>query len=322
MDEQLLLNLVRMRYLETSFFMDVSTVTDCRNVAFRTGLDNNNKIYLKKPGTQADVNPVVAVTVSQTPTIVYSPMQGQSFVKRLFAPVPLPVVLNAIQSGWSVKRVFGVFVERINYLRNAPTASGPTPTGAPDYKKFPEMTKVLTTLLRDGNLLMGIDSKKGSRLTVRLLPDEQHREDIRLFKELLDLPQEDNTFTFQENLLGDTGEELRLRLRSVQNAMFYLANGVHVPREHIDAGIVVVTRHANGEIFDWNDLLDTVFSVRCSRERPSGAFVSIPYRDHWFYIADSDLATKSTFMLLSSVFSIQCSDSQTVAPTLTLPINR
>ena len=38
---------------------------------------------------------------------------------------------------------------------------------------------------------------------------------------------------------------------------------------------------------------------------PDNAAVAIQYKDYWFYIADHDLETKSTFTLLVELFGIE-----------------
>jgi hypothetical protein len=319
LDEQLLLNIVRMRYLENALFLDVGTVTDSRSRSYRAGTDGTT-VFVDPSDKIMEFVPAVGFVASQTPTVVYTPMQGQSFVKRIFSPLPLPIVLNAIQSGWSASRVFGVFVERINNLQNAPTASGPTPTRVPSCEEFYRMTQLLDTLLREGGITMGIDPEDRRCLVIQFYGNETNSQTIREIKELLDLPQRSDRFIFQENFLAVSDSALRLRMRSIQSALFYLGNGVEVPAEHLDAGIVSVTRYPNGDAFDWASILAPLFTVHASKERPANAFVAVEFRDHWFYISDSDVTSKSTFALLASAFSLQAGDAQSVAPTLSVSI--
>jgi hypothetical protein len=42
-----------------------------------------------------------------------------------------------------------------------------------------------------------------------------------------------------------------------------------------------------------------VFRVKSSPVEPEAAYVRVLYRGHWFYIADADLNTKTTFSLLT-----------------------
>jgi hypothetical protein len=134
------------------------------------------------------------------------------------------------------------------------------------------------------------------------------------------LPQRSDRFTFQENFLSVSDSALRLRMRSIQSALFYLGNGVEVPAEHVDGGIVAVTRYPNGDAFDWGGILAPLFTVHAAAERPSNAFVAVEFRGYWFYIADSDVTSKSTFALLASAFNLQAGDAQSVAPMLSVSI--
>jgi hypothetical protein len=172
-----------MRYLENALFLDVGTVTDSRSRSYRAGTEGTT-LFVDSSDKWMEFVPAVGVVASQTPTVVYTPMQGQSFVKRIFSPLPLAIVLNAIQSGWSASRVFGVFVERINNLQNAPTASGPTPTRIPECGEFYRMAQLLDTLLRDGGITMGIDPDDRRCLVIQFHGNGANGQIIREIKEL------------------------------------------------------------------------------------------------------------------------------------------
>jgi hypothetical protein len=48
----------------------------------------------------------------------------------------------------------------------------------------------------------------------------------------------------------------------------------------------------------------------------------VHHRGWWFYIADDDQTSKSTFGLLNILFSLQSSSGEGKSPLLTLPIGR
>ena len=102
--------------------------------------------------------------------------------------------------------------------------------------------------------------------------------------------------------------------------LFYLSHNAEVPPSHRAAGLVTQTESAEGEAFDWNEVTGGLFRVRSSSSRPSNAFVAVPYRGAWFYIADDDLESKSTFMLLTQLFNLQAGQIKTVAPALTIGV--
>ncbi len=105
--------------------------------------------------------------------------------------------------------------------------------------------------------------------------------------------------------------------------MYYLSQGVEVPGEHIDKGKVTVTYNPDGSRFDWQRLTGSLLRVRSEKDFKPGRFaVAVSHRGAWFYIDDSDLNSKSTFSLLSQIFSLQAGKVPSSAPLLTLPIGQ
>ncbi|NGX49654.1 MAG: hypothetical protein K940chlam5_01253, partial [Candidatus Anoxychlamydiales bacterium] len=54
--------------------------------------------------------------------------------------------------------------------------------------------------------------------------------------------------------------------------------------------------------------------------KPKHPYVSIKYRDFWFYIEDDDLHSKKTFMLLLELYNLQSGRGPDKGPILTLPL--
>jgi hypothetical protein len=111
-----------------------------------------------------------------------------------------------------------------------------------------------------------------------------------------------------------------LDTRSFMGVLYYLSNGVAVPPEDQAAGPVSLTVDDEGHPFDWNELLQGLFAVHYSNQRPADAAVAVRYRGRWFYIADDDDETQSTFALLDQLADLVAGDVQQAAPVLTLPI--
>ena len=84
---------------------------------------------------------------------------------------------------------------------------------------------------------------------------------------------------------------------------------------------MTITHTKNGKEFNWGSTpAGKLFHIRQNEDQPNDAFIALPYRDHWFYIADSDLESKSTFMLLMQLFRLQAGSAKSEGPTLTLPV--
>ena len=121
--------------------------------------------------------------------------------------------------------------------------------------------------------------------------------------------------------LGSAGSDtIALQTRSLNGVLYYLAHGVEVPDTHRNLGLVTRTSHADGRAFDWSELMSGLFTIGVADSRPDLAAVSVPYRDYWFYISDTDLSTKSTFSLLTQLFELQAGGSESMRPVLTIPV--
>jgi len=91
---------------------------------------------------------------------------------------------------------------------------------------------------------------------------------------------------------------LRLTPRSTAQALFFLANGLEVPTDHVACGLV----HLPPDGADPAEATHGVFHVHlCAghpHKPPASAYVAVWYRDHWYYIDDRDLESKATLLLM------------------------
>ena len=102
--------------------------------------------------------------------------------------------------------------------------------------------------------------------------------------------------------------------------MYFLAQSVEIPQEDYDDRKVATTLLSDGGVFNWEAITGSLAKVHSSPKRPADAAIAVNYRDRWFYIADNDIRTKSTFQLLGQLFALQSRDQKGGAPLLTLPI--
>ena len=315
--QQMLLNLVRLKYRDASYFLQVGSVTASFSLGASLGLDAELDF---DPGGDL-MKPNAGMSYSQNPTISYTPLQGEDFLKSVLTPISLEAILVMTQSGWSIERVFGICLERINNLENAPRASGPTPGETPKYKNFKRMLMLLRRLQLAGLIEMGRDLNS-SNLVILLKLDPNYQNVLGELRSILGVTQQSNKFTISSDFLNAQEDEWDVRTRSISSVLFYLSQNVEIPEKHKEAGLVTVTKTEDGEEFNWDETpAGTMFKVRSSKWiKPFNAFISVPYRGTWFYIADNDLQSKSTFKLLMQLFSLQAGQIKDAGPTLTLPV--
>jgi hypothetical protein len=141
----------------------------------------------------------------------------------------------------------------------------------------------------------------------------------RLF-ELLEYADNPGRVVLESALVRGEGQS-SIVPRSLLGILFFAAQGVEVPDRDREAGRVTVTRAADGTEFDWDEVLGDLFHVYVSEEEPEDVYVSVFYRDHWFWIADDDLQTKASFALLDQLFALQAGSNRSAnSPVLTIPI--
>ncbi len=118
--EQLLTNLVKLRYGDTLTFLEMTSV----NTSY--ALEANFSANYTTPwhflyGTTGARNTFVGgggLTYSDKPTISYAPIRGEALSKTLIMPIDPSKILKGLQTGWRADYVFPCCVKNINDLQN------------------------------------------------------------------------------------------------------------------------------------------------------------------------------------------------------------
>lgn len=319
-NEQLLRNLVRLKYRDTLVFLEVNSVTTTYTALYSAGAAGSF-IGL---GANDELGLSAGVEFSERPTISYTPLQGQQFVTQLLSPIPLDALILLSQSGWSIERVLRICAQRMNELDNAPSASGPTPERAPTFEDFHEAAKLMRALQISGGLRALLEpTDAGTVLGFRFTQAASKSEAAQELRRFLDLSSEADVFYVQDGWLVREENRLALQTRSMLGVLHFLSNAVESPQAHRDAGWVVTTLNEDGGEFNWGDAVTKdLLKVSWQKDRPADAFVTTKYRGGWFYIDNADLNSKTTFGLLTYLFYLQAGEIKSFAPTLTLSVGQ
>ena len=98
LSEQMLINLVRLRYREQPAFLEISSITVSPRIS--TSAHVNSSIDLGPGGNV--IQPGIGIEYSQSPTISYTPLRGEDFLKSVLSSISLEAVLVMTQSGWII----------------------------------------------------------------------------------------------------------------------------------------------------------------------------------------------------------------------------
>ncbi|KWT92784.1 hypothetical protein APY03_2958 [Variovorax sp. WDL1] len=159
-EEQLLLNIVRLRYNDTPSSLAISTIAAQfeRSQSFAispfftaAGGDINRSFTAVLPQAQ--------VLGADRPTFSLTPQDDQEFTRKLFTPVPLEGVIYLAKTTWPVSTIFRLYLENLNWVSNAQTASGPAPTKPPEVNDFMRGIEAMQVLQDRGQIVFGIEER-------------------------------------------------------------------------------------------------------------------------------------------------------------------
>lgn len=226
------------------------------------------------------------------------------------------------QSGWSIERLLLCCVQKVNAVRNATGAAGPTPDYVPPYADFQSLAKTLRRLQIAG-LLEAIvsDDGKAISLIISPAPPGPLADDARQARKLLGIESESPLLKITPPMDHRGPDEVALTGRSLISVLFFLSQAVEVPERDEKAGRVTITRGEGGQRFDWYAATGELLRVHSAASEPAGAAVKVHYRGSWFYIADDDLNSKTTFNLLNYLFALKAGSKEVKEPLLTLGVH-
>ena len=110
--EETLLNIVKVRYLDPPVFIDVGSI-----VASYTLAQNASVGGTIEPRGSGNVTLGGSVALSNSPTITYTPLTGNAYIKGLVTPLPPELLFEAIQNGLPADSVLFATFTSINGLR-------------------------------------------------------------------------------------------------------------------------------------------------------------------------------------------------------------
>ena len=160
-EEQLLLNIVRLRYTDTPSSLAVSAIAAQFERSQTVGLvpfftsagADNNRSY-------TSILPQAQIQGADRPTFTLTPLDDQEFTRKLFTPLPLDGVIYLAKTTWPITTVFRLYLENLNRVSNAETASGPTPKGAPEATEFLHGMSVLQLLQNRKEIVFGVEERE------------------------------------------------------------------------------------------------------------------------------------------------------------------
>jgi hypothetical protein len=143
-DGQMLANLVRMRYLESPIFLQVSSLNTSFSLGGTAGLSGT-----VVGGGNNSVGATAGGSYSENPTITFSLPESRKYYGMLMAPLSSNQILQLIDGGWNSGDVLRTGLRAINGLKNVNIEYSTYPSAPASYDDFIEAISLLETLNKD-----------------------------------------------------------------------------------------------------------------------------------------------------------------------------
>ncbi len=303
---QTLLNIVKLRYADTPIFVDVGQI-----VAGYSLETEVSAAGVASPIDRGDTSLGVGGRSRYTdrPTITYTPLTGNDFVKSLVVPLTPESVFFAIESGWPADAVLGATVTSMNGLRNQEaTIMGVTPAD-PDFLRVRAlMRKIQLSGAMGLRVIQGPPKQQATILSLRSQGVSQEiLDDAAEVRRLLRLNPDARELKLVFGSMPANDQEVALQTRPLLRIMGMMSAQVDVPAEDIAEG-----RAAPG-------VTGGELRIACSPTKPADAFVAVAYRNKWFWIDDRDLRTKRALTFLMLLFTMAETGERQPPPLITVP---
>jgi hypothetical protein len=317
--EQTLLNIVKLRYMDTPFFVDVPQITSGYTIQ---GIATTNAGIFPPVSNLSSFAQQLGLTFNaqggyqDRPTISYTPQTGSQFVRNITQPINPGSVLFLLQSGYPADVVFDLTVESINGVKNRSASGGQLRSADPE---FAQIVKSLRKAQISGHvgIRMEKDKEKGDSVAFFF-----HDQDVdpALARELVEvrnalrLDPDGRDFRVAFGGTSKNKNEISILSRSVIRILSELATFVEVPDEHLASGIAppIGTADSDGP---------PQFNVLSSCKKPCDPFVAVCYEGRWFWIEKSDFHSKRTMSYLLVLLALSDTGAKESLPVITIQAN-
>jgi hypothetical protein len=315
--QQMLVNIVKLRYGDTPVFLDVASVIN----QYQLGGQVNATLNWNPPiGLNNSQSAGGVLQYAERPTITYAPLSGERFARSLMKPLPAPSVMSLIEAGYPIDVVLRVCVNGVNGVRNRYGGLARAQMADPEF--YPLLER-LRKLQMSGRVGLRIDKQgetEGVVLVFRKSTTAELDADTLFVRKTLGLDPQAQSFRIAYGSVAKDDQEIALQSRSVLEILIELGSYIDVPALDVQEKRVVATAPQETRT-DNGAAVPPLIRIQSSPARPEhgGSFIEVPYRGHWFWIDDRDMRSKSLFTFLMFIFSLTETGGKEGAPIVTIP---
>ncbi len=317
-NQQVLAMIVRMRYGEPAKLLAVSSVTASMSIQASAGAQLG---FGPTSNYEGNLVPLTAgLAYEENPTISYTPVEGEKYMRQLLSPLPLDLTVLLLRALQNTPEGATLLLRSINGIWNPDFLADPSIEVDP---RFTRLAELLAELARQGrtNWVQASEAPPSYMLAFRG-KGETFASQIQELYGLLGFeppPDLNGVITLPVRLgVGRPSQPgISIETRSLFDLFNIVAASVQVPEEHLTTGtagpLPPVGPAGQG------------IRVRVSKERPDEAMAAVRHHDWWYSIDGADAESKLAFRVVETLISVRIADSADHAkgtPVLTIPVSQ
>ena len=312
--QQTLLNIVKLRYMDLPVFVDVSSVV--AGYSMQTGVSVNGTLSTEKAIQGNFLTGGGSAIYTDRPTITYTPLTGQKFLRGLMTPIEPKNIFFMLQSGYAADFILGLTVESLNGAHNRSATAGTVREADPE---FVRVLQLLREVQVAGAFGLRVEENKDKTETAvmffrrdNLPPDMVDK--LAEIRRLLKLSEGQYQFNLiYSPVLGATNE-LAVGSRSMVQIMAAMASYADVPESDLKDGRATPSVQTTDSAGNRDPV-----EIKCGKEKPADAFAAVHYRNHWFWVDDRDWRTKRALTAVMFLFTMAETGADEKLPLITIP---
>ena len=308
---QMLANLVKLRYVDMPVFVDVGQIVSGYSLETLVRAEAG----FGSSFTGGDAQGIGATgRYTDRPTITYMPKTGEDYLRSLLEPVEPRAVLSLILAGYDSHMLFTWAVESINGMRNYSLAGQAPRRADPEFLEFAD---ILRSLQLESAINFELENDPETDHDIILTFERvQETEKVRALRarlsELTDLDPGLQTYRVLYAPFAPDRATLALQTRSILQMMGAMSGFIDIPEARITHAI---------KGYEFRSQSEWPFHVWSGPDRPEESFAQIKYQGYWYWIRNDDLKSKLVFTLMLFLTTLTNYAGGGQAPVLTIPTN-